>query len=391
MIESIYTWLWSYWGAITLGGAVSVICLLIGFYVLEEGYSFSGLYYFGLVLLFSTIIFGVVWALASPFSIHWILIPIGVVVLLPLPVALSGNINVSNHWDINEEVVTGAVITLVAIGLSYLVAFHPGVRTFVTPDRVEARWAGVQVQVPELPMSRAPRVAPTPPRPLASAASDPGWIKVGSNTGSRAANGRGGSAPPVRRAAVTNLWPDSVSASSGGYLVAAGNIPIRALAAGYTVPLFETQNTEFPRGVMGTMRPFFAYYVVRKEGEALLLAERSGAPLPECSWARQGECYIWTTGQLITVAPNAAVYPSESDARSRSRPLSPTAAYADVGRLRRRKDESSALPGLSQLPLMSQAADVGSFLSPSRGGQLIWVNLVQEQGRGSVSILMSTQ
>src|SRR5438874_8270526 len=112
------------------------------------------------------------------------------------------------------------------------------------------------------------------------------WYTVGGQDDLKGGNEVGGH---VARVSVREFWPEKVSASSAGYLVNAQRIPIRALASSYLVPLFDTEKTEYPRGVIDIMKPFTPYYIKKRAGEALLLAEEPNAPESLSYWARKSD------------------------------------------------------------------------------------------------------
>lgn len=151
--------------------------------------------------------------------------------------------------------------------------------------------------------------------------------------------------------------------------------PLRALASGYLVPLFDTEKTEYPGGVMDIMKPFTPYYIKRKEGEALLLAEEPGAPESLSYWARKGDCYVWATGQVVEVTSNLAVYHSEQDAVAGRGAVDDAKAYVDPQGIRLPSNSAGRAQPLSRLPVLSRSAQLCAFLSPARGGELCWINL----------------
>lgn len=156
-------------------------------------------------------------------------------------------------------------------------------------------------------------------------------------------------------------------------MVTSAGAPIRALAAGHGMPLFDTQRTEFPGGVIAIMAPFTPYFIVKQEGDAFLVATRlQDAPL---YWARKGDFYAWGTGEVMEMAGDYKIYARHEDAEQRKneqrdelRHLDPRSHTSSIDA------ESNAAP-LTDLPILSRSATVCAVLSPRRGGDLIWVNL----------------
>jgi hypothetical protein len=207
-----------------------------------------------------------------------------------------------------------------------------------------------------------------------------GWWLL-SKGGSGGVNGPGGG---LHRAAVRDFWPAGVVASRQGFLATPDGNAVRVLASGYLTPLFDSSETAFPGGVVAVMKPYRAYYVVRKQGTALLISEPPFSPKSPFFWVRQGDCYVWATGKAAEVKGSLSVYASEDQARTSSQPLTPADKYTDFSRPAA-VASASGPPSMTRMPVLWQAGDVAALLCPSYGGELCWANLSMSGG----SILVS--
>jgi hypothetical protein len=186
-------------------------------------------------------------------------------------------------------------------------------------------------------------------------------------------------APPPEadkpQASVVDFWPQNVRTGPQGVLITQDGIPVRVLASGYVTPLFESQSTEFPRGVVDIMKPFTPYYVIAKTGPALLVAERPNAPQAQTYWVRQGDCYAWATGLTAVVPGTVSLYGSAQQARTGGQALSPVDKYVDVSKLRYHPAGAGDSQPLARLPVLFRSNELGAFLSPAGGGKLCWLNM----------------
>lgn len=178
----------------------------------------------------------------------------------------------------------------------------------------------------------------------------------------------------IRRVHVRDFWPGEETSARQGFLTTKDGTAVRALAGGYLVPLFATPDTAYPGGVIDIMKPYRAYFVVRKEKSALLVAEPPFNTSSRTSWVRQGDCYVWATGLTAEVKGNAAFYANEEQARTGSQALSPTEKYVSIKQLASVPGGDKS-PALSKLPVLLRTGDLAAVLCPANGGTLCWVNL----------------
>jgi len=195
-----------------------------------------------------------------------------------------------------------------------------------------------------------------------------GWWVI--SRGSGGVNGPGGG---VRRLAVPDFWPAAVVASPLGFVTTRDGIPVRVFASSYQTPLFDTPATPFPGGVVDVMKPFRAYYVLRKQNASLLVAEPPFTPQSATFWARQSDCYVWATGKVAEVKGTPSLYATEEQARAGTPPLTPTAKYVDFPHLSKISGVG-APPPMSRLPVLLQKGNLAQLLCPAYAGELCWMN-----------------
>lgn len=199
-----------------------------------------------------------------------------------------------------------------------------------------------------------------------------GWWYISRSGGGVNASGGG-----VDRVKVRDFWPQTaVSPAPQGFLATSDGTPIRVLASGYLVPLFDSPETAFPGGVVDIMKPFRAYYVIRKQDESLLVAEPPFTPQSRTFWARQGDCYVWATGLAAELKGNPPVYGSEEQARTGSQPLTPADKYTSTQMLPNIPGAEGS-PPMSRLPLLLRKDELATLLCPGHGGELCWVNVAK--------------
>jgi hypothetical protein len=375
-MQSVYAWFWTYWGVLVISIVVGLVTTVIGAYYKEEEFKDTGLFAFGVVTLTGTLIFGIIWALAGPFSVHWILIPVGVISIIMFFVGLT---------DYEDEPLRGSLMILVVIGLAYLVTFSETVRVAVAPATFLAAQKATEQNKGGPPPDTAsqksapPAPAPTPGGNVQGAVEsvakftkdEEGWWKV--SRGGESVNDVGGG---LRRVSVRDFWPTAVSPAPQGFLATSDGTAVRVLASSYLVPLFERPDTVFPGGVVEIMKPFRAYYVIRKQDAALLVAEPPFTPNSRTFWARQSDCYVWATGLAVDLRGNAPLYASEEQARASTQPLTPADKYISTQRLPGVPGAEES-PALLKLPLLLRTGELAAILSPANGGELCWVNLAR--------------
>lgn len=209
-----------------------------------------------------------------------------------------------------------------------------------------------------------------------------GWWYVARGGG---VNAEGGGVAIVK---VRSFWPQTaVSRSPQGFLATSNGTAIRALASGYLVPLFDSPETAFPGGVADIMKPFRAYYVIRKQGGSLLVAEPPFTPQSHTFWAREGDCYVWATGVAAELKGSPPVYATEVYARAGSQPLTPADKFISIQMLPNIPGAEGA-PPMSRLPLLLRNGEVAALLCPAYGGELCWINLARV---GDAIALSNTQ
>ncbi|MCX6627290.1 MAG: hypothetical protein NTW28_06645 [Candidatus Solibacter sp.] len=135
------------------------------------------------------------------------------------------------------------------------------------------------------------------------------------------------------------------------------------------------------------MKPYRAYYVVRKQAAALLVSEPPFSPRSPFFWVRQADCYVWATGKAAEVRGAISVYASEEQARTMSQPLTPPGKYTDFGRPAA-VGSASGPPSMNRLPVLLQVGGVAALLCPAYGGELCWANL---SGAGGSLVVLNTQ
>lgn len=203
--------------------------------------------------------------------------------------------------------------------------------------------------------------------------SDDGWWTI--NRGGVDVNKAHAATPRVH---VRDFWPGEETSAREGFLKTKDGTSVRALAAGYVVPLFATADTAYPGGVIGIMKPYRAYSVVRKEQSALLVAEPPLNSSSRTFWVRLGDCYVWATGFAAEVAGNATVYATEEQARTGSQPLSPGEKYVSIKQLASVPGGDKS-PALSKLPVLLRTGELAALLCPANGGSLCWVNVAKSE------------
>ncbi len=175
-----------------------------------------------------------------------------------------------------------------------------------------------------------------------------------------------------------DLWPDEQpERSGGGYLVSGDGIPLRALASGFDIPLFESNKTEYPRGVIAIMKPFVSYRVHEQRGKSLAVSEEESLSGDKPWWVRAGDVYIWHTGEEIVLNSDMWLYTERAKAEeANTRPSLEEKHNPDLVPMISDQDGH-----LTRLPLLTREGDVLGVLSPYGGGTLCWLNKKREADR----------
>jgi len=177
------------------------------------------------------------------------------------------------------------------------------------------------------------------------------------------------------------FWPGKTERSQDGYLMSDKFIPLRAIARYPNAPTFKSDGMEFPKDVVGIMKPWYPYYVFDRKGEGddeALLVGTSGRTQPaERRWVRENDCFCWTTRECLNIERPVKIYETREDAEDDINPINESYTYAyndnfksGIGGTKEQEFQMAALPVLHR-----EDGEYWCFVRPEgteHGYQLCW-------------------